>query len=523
MLKVVIADDEKKICKLLQCLVDWKTLGFEIVGVVNDGETLKKEVAEKRPDLVVTDICMPGCSGIDFLHFVQENGIETEVLIVSGFRDFEYVREALHCGAADYLLKPLETETLETALKKIYGKQMQDLIDKEKLDSAVKIAGRNLIENILADRTVQMPRTEMAEHYQCRFTKKELYAIVIKINLHEYTTTDYWDEKILELIENIANASGTYFAASVHDHFIYILYDANDISDVEQDCYHMIYDIKNHMVNMNGGHLSVGVSVVKDDQLKKAFDIAKEASWELLFKGTERVFVLDEQDNSPPEVLFSDIRKELASAFQQTSTGQYQLTLNYALKEIDQCDKLKTRGRLYYNQILEVQRQIEYAVRKIFNDNEPQEISDVLTTIQRCLNGASKVGEFKRILNEEGERLNEIIARTRADIDKQPIREMKRVIANRYKEDLSLENLAECLGMSSSYVSRLIKKELGVNFTQYLNNVRIDKAKQLLEETGQSLAEIAEQVGYSDEKYFMRVFKRETGLTAKEYRRLYGG
>ncbi len=107
MLRVIIADDELKICKLIQVLVDWESLGFEIIDVVHDGKTLKEKTLELKPDLVVSDIRMPGCTGVEFLQYIREQNIDIEVLIISGYRDFEYVRQAFRYGAADYLLKTL--------------------------------------------------------------------------------------------------------------------------------------------------------------------------------------------------------------------------------------------------------------------------------------------------------------------------------------------------------------------------------------------------------------------------------
>ncbi len=192
MLRVIIADDELKICKLIQVLVDWESLGFEIIDVVHDGKTLKEKTLELKPDLVVSDIRMPGCTGVEFLQYIREQNIDIEVLIISGYRDFEYVRQALRYGAADYLLKPLGKDALKSALKKILEKHNIEIEEKEtqmkltrQLSLVQRAAGRNLLYDILGNRTQRISRAQMKEEYHCDFKKQQLYAAVIKIDIED--------------------------------------------------------------------------------------------------------------------------------------------------------------------------------------------------------------------------------------------------------------------------------------------------------------------------------------------------
>ena len=122
MLKVVLADDEKKICQLLQIIVDWKNLGFEIVEVVHNGRDALEAVKRHQPDVIVTDIRMPECSGLELLHRVREEKQDIDVVIISGYRQFEYAHTALQDGAEDYLLKPLKQEELTGILMRLSDK-----------------------------------------------------------------------------------------------------------------------------------------------------------------------------------------------------------------------------------------------------------------------------------------------------------------------------------------------------------------------------------------------------------------
>ena len=122
MLKAVILDDEERVCKLIETLVDWDTLKIELVGTAHDGVEGVKLIAQVKPDIIITDIRMPGYSGIEIIRETQKILPNAKFLIISGYRHFEYAHNALKYGVEHYLLKPIEEEDLNDALNKIAGK-----------------------------------------------------------------------------------------------------------------------------------------------------------------------------------------------------------------------------------------------------------------------------------------------------------------------------------------------------------------------------------------------------------------
>ena len=126
-LKVVIADDEERICQLIQALIDWKYLGMELVGVAHNGIEAYEAVREQKPDILITDIRMPGFSGLELIEKVKDICPDMEVIIISGYAHFEYAQQAIRFGVGHYLLKPINkaelTETLEKLVKRISERQ----------------------------------------------------------------------------------------------------------------------------------------------------------------------------------------------------------------------------------------------------------------------------------------------------------------------------------------------------------------------------------------------------------------
>ena len=126
MLKVVLADDEKKVVLLMQKLIDWQALGYEIVGVANDGLHALELVREKQPHLLISDIRMPGCDGLELIRKAKELQPGLHFIVISGYRQFEYAQSAIKYGVEDYLLKPLKQEEMNDILLRIKDKLGQE-------------------------------------------------------------------------------------------------------------------------------------------------------------------------------------------------------------------------------------------------------------------------------------------------------------------------------------------------------------------------------------------------------------
>ena len=120
-IRAILADDEGIILKGLKKLIDWERLGIRIVGEAGDGKEALELMREKKPQLVISDIAMPGLSGLELLKEIGRQGLEAKVIFVSGYQEFSYAQDAVRYGAVDYLLKPVEREELERAVCKAVG------------------------------------------------------------------------------------------------------------------------------------------------------------------------------------------------------------------------------------------------------------------------------------------------------------------------------------------------------------------------------------------------------------------
>ena len=127
MYTAVIVDDELKICQLIRCLGDWEKLGIEIIDICQDGETAVESILRNRPDIVLTDIRMPVYDGLEIISQVRERELDTSFIVISGYRQFEYARQALKYGVVDFLVKPIDQDDLNAALRKA----VEEIIDQD--------------------------------------------------------------------------------------------------------------------------------------------------------------------------------------------------------------------------------------------------------------------------------------------------------------------------------------------------------------------------------------------------------
>lgn len=213
-MKVVIADDEQKICQLIQLLIDWEALGMEIAAVVHNGVDAVEAVKEYQPDIMITDIKMPGYDGLEMISRAKEINPELEFIIISGYRNFNYAQQAIKYGVKDYLLKPIGEQELREALNNIRVKYMER---KEALsqEEALKMKIQSNIDRIRVDalklflnrkyRMEDMALEAVNEAYHFHFQAGCFRMVMVKLDgiYHvNRTELEYMEHKVLQILEH---------------------------------------------------------------------------------------------------------------------------------------------------------------------------------------------------------------------------------------------------------------------------------------------------------------------------------
>ena len=189
MIKVVIADDEVRICQLILALVDWEALGLKVVGTAHNGLEAIAMVRTLQPDILITDIRMPGCSGLELIDQVKRDDQSLEIVIISGYAHFEYAQQAIKYGVGDYLLKPISKTELTATLQKLAGRicaQKKNAEDeaqqKKKTQKDVALLRENLISGLLDQKNRKISIGELQEQYGLQVQDGVFQAFLLKMD-----------------------------------------------------------------------------------------------------------------------------------------------------------------------------------------------------------------------------------------------------------------------------------------------------------------------------------------------------
>lgn len=532
--KVLIADDEEKICQLIEKLIDWQALGMEVVGVANNGIEALEKIETLAPNVVVTDIRMPGYDGLDLVKRTRDLGLGVEFVIISGYRHFEYAQTAIKFGVSDYLLKPIRKNELTETLQKIkerYEEKNEQLTYEERVRLAMKSNVEQLrttwFSNVLyRERREQDNRclNEINEQYYYRMQPGCFQIVCVKFDggsMHE--------EKNLEFLTDKTTQAATQMLASlvydwelyVENSHIYLLlnYQEEEKKAIRRQCKSMLNELALLESILEGTRVTIGFGTAVEDiaKLRLSLRSARYLVEQRLVSGTGKLLEGELRDgaNLAGDAWFTEFNQAMSLALESLDRQQIR----------DCLQKLKTEllgiPDVTGHEVLQMCREV-CNLYLFFMKNH--KISLEQNFIERFNQGAeycASAEELLRYLMKEIAVSYDSAVAGKLQEDNRPIRVAKQYIREHYHRAITLEDVSEVAGFNTTYFSSLFKKETGKTFLEYLSGVRMEQAKVLLKETNKNVASICEEVGYSDVKYFTKGFTKYTGLKPNEYRKLY--
>lgn len=540
MLKVILADDEKRVCQLLQLIVDWNTLGYEIVAVVHNGLDALAAVRKLQPDVIITDIRMPECNRIELLRRLHDEKGDIDVVVISGYRQFDYARAALQAGAEDYLLKPIKKAELAAVLQRIRERrqsaseiqnqlgQIQDI--RLSLTKSADKLHAQLVLDVLNGKLPKSTKERLSADYQYDFPGDYRWFAAIKIDAENpllEKVNEVISRKMLEIVRS-EFARGNYpICSAVYENCIYCIIDVTtsnkedtDLLMLQNTLYHIIREMQDYAGKMAHIHISIGVSRVKNDDFASAAVRCLAAARDQVFRGTEKVLYYEAHNGyvNASKVVNHKTAIQIHDAMIKGGRCLKEV-LDAILDELDHGEVSVQSGENLYEILRKLMEQMIACAETAYPEAESREVLEMyLRKLCMCYSWDSYRRHFRKLCNE----LSDTVQQIRKDKEKYPVQEAKRIMDEHFCEDISLGKLSKLLNLSPTYVSTLFKAETGMTVSQYLTNIRMREATRLLLTSQGSTSCIALQVGYNDEKYFMRAFKKEIGLTVGEFRRLYG-
>lgn len=535
--RILITDDEAKIIQLILSLGHWEELGIEIVATCNDGEEAFQRIQELQPDIVITDIKMPVYDGIQLIEKTKESGTDTHFIVLSGFKYFEYARNAIQLGVVDYLLKPLDEEQLNKTLKKtcsLIDAKRKVLTEQQQLTNYLSCDQARMQMRLLTDLEESIFNNDVFLHtlytcnqeYKTNFSYPFFRCIYLTTNLENLLggNESLFSEKIQESLQNLFSEQYCYAYFPKEDGAVLLLnFQCSQRSNVKQAISALYYRLKCLTEIYGDFTLNIGVSMEKEDisLLPTAVKEAFIAEWGRIVLMGDKVLEYDLIKSLPrfsiTDIMPPHLERELVECvktFQREKIGRIfsQIASGAAC-----------RNEYYPGDIWNFLSYLEKELFSIHIENEDKNKiairEDALSVQYKNAKGFREC--VKMLYLQLDEWLDLKLKNLKENMDK-PINEAKKYVDCHFCEPLSLELLAERVCLSPTYFSKLFKLETGTCFSDYLIQIRIDKAKELLIRTSNTIKEISLKVGYQDDKHFSKQFKKQVGVKPSEFKKLYG-
>lgn len=532
MLKVMIVDDEVLARVGIKSLIPWQENNFELIGECDNGESGFKMACEKKPDIIISDIKMPLMNGIELLKAVKDEGLPTKFIMLSSYDDFDLVREAMKLGADDYLLKlQLEPEELIKVLKEIRIKielEQDKTSDSGSANAKIQmeidlLKERFLKELIYGNHYTEEEIVNYLNLYKLELKPQKLLCMVIHL--------DESDSKILiedtMFISSMANiiaegirnyGTGQVICCSTDIYALVCSLSAYSSEElIKEAILRMSTGIQEYIRNSLNVSTSIGISTCDDGykSIRRLYLEAMEVirSNKGLLKGTvSRFDNIGHSGNLFKGSHLDEEVNELATSLRTNNAEAIEIAFSSLLQGIDKMKHLSDKhiignSHLFVYVVNDFITNNRLNSEDIWGDEENQYLRmSKIKNITDYRQWVYKIRENILCILKNGHESNTVILRA------------KQFVNSNIDKNITLAQIADYLGLSSSYFSRLFSKETGQGFIDFMTGEKVKLSKKLLRTTNMKVYEIAEAVGYENVYYFSRVFKKNTGVSPMEFK-----
>lgn len=499
--KVLIVDDEYIMRRGIRFMLNWEEQGFEVVGEASNGKEALEMMEQLKPHIVLCDIVMPIMDGIDFIKVAHRTYPEVQIVILSGYDKFEYVRQALLNGAADYILKPtLNPEELAKILHKTVAKIPGMQLKKKEFSSL-----ETRLEKFFKGAEEKLKSQEFDEIFPHSCYRLLGLPLKLKNSKGEDLSQIIFEKAEYCLKEQMP---GSHLKFLYNPEFLCVV--LNYPLKNQHTFLESVEDMMSQLVLIHSQAFAVlGRERKRLKDLKEDFSNPEFLEAEMFYHKGLQIYLLKEETEEKEEMERFDYRRFCTAASEGKYVEASELFRKYINKAVEvQMPEFKLKNQtknLLYNLIGSVEGHV-------------QELEEIRYVYFGKIDKAAYVEDFLEVFRELMEALLECLGDNEELQDKK-IQQMLKYIAEHYREEMDLSDLADTFNFNYSYLSTYFNTKMGEGFSEYLNRIRIRHACNYLEKSELPIAAVSEMTGYSDQSYFSRVFKKITGETPSAYRR----
>ena len=538
MLKTFLAEDEIVVRENIKKMVPWEQYGFELVGEASDGEMALPLIKKLKPDLLITDIKMPFMDGLTLCKVVKKEFPDIKIVILSGYDDFNYAKEAIGIGVEDYLLKPITKNAFLERLCEIRSRYEHEKSQREyyeqfhrEMQEYEQNSSRDFFEGLISG------TMDMGEMYE-RADKLGLDIVAEAYNILIFTlesenaaagqseTYSEWEARALEKIEGLFadHSYAMLFRNNVFSYGVLVKEQKDNPGKNTRDCVESIREILSDAPAGQPWFIAAGELVERLSNMKHSYNTAAQTyARRYLYDG----HILYYRDLKEEELAKDDgrylkkvdinamdpaiIQKFLGSGLKE-ETGNFVRDYFHAIGK-EPMTSMVFRSYVILNvrfSVLSFLNRMGYCASAL----EESDTEDALEQGGASMEAAMAYAE--NMLQKAIEIRDENSGNKNRDILENSIEYIK---THYMDENMSLNAVAQVANISANHFSALFSQNIGQTFIEYLTGIRMEHAKELLRCTGKRASEIALEVGYKDSHYFSYLFKKTQGMTPSDYRK----
>ena len=513
MYQVLLIDDEEVIIEGMSKIIPWKEFGCELCACARSAEEGLEKIRQFRPDIVFVDVRMKKMTGLEMLEKAQEELKHAQVVVISGYRDFEYVKKALSLGVIGFVVKPTKLEELKKMLQTAVNN-----LDSER----EKVAKVENLKQKLHETQAVLTEKLFLELLQDDFSEQEIEGypntdkfVIITVNIaHKDNLEELLQSKLLEKSELSGYRMFPIFSELSNEFVAIIASDADNDPD-NAVFIKLLEMIQNFFEEEYAIPVSIGISSQGKGfaEIKKKYLESKQALEHRKYAGEHMLLFYEDIPDVLPRVGEKDsvrcilLMEAVLSGSVTKNEAQLDAVHDYLCKIED---------------LQEVKDFIMNVIDKIYDSywlingagSTEETHRTILPLIQNCVNYEECFELLSSLCRTmvrkvDGYTQQQYSLKIKSAVD---------YIKLHYNQEISRDIIAEHVGVSPNYISAIFKKEMGMTLVEYIKQVRIENAKQLLRGSDLRINEIADIVGFSDGYYFSRIFKELVGVTPTQYR-----
>lgn len=523
MYRLMIVDDEAPIRNGMAKGIPWQEWGYEVCALCENGKEAIEALSNSKPDVILSDIRMPVMDGMELMQFIRKNHPSIRVIILSGYSDFEYLNMSIKNQVTDYLIKPTDIDEFQQLFQRLYIQMEQEGKRKKQVEQSVNRHFLEWIENLIKGNAEQ----EDTERFMTEAPGRGVYlenCMLLAIEVDERSGDEerslhQFKRKVVNLCNSISAEIQMICLMLADDSLVVICSLPEEKNIQQQQIRDVASELQKQVREQLSATISVGISnlCTEMDMLPQMYQQALCCAKQNIFQGNESVVAFSQLQNcSPGNMTYFDV----ALVQKCILSGDY----DGICQETDRVWAGFSAGPIMDYQMVDRMALSLLFTISLWGIQYNVHMENILKTLGT---GYSDI-YLCDTLDKKKQFIRAILCAFQIEMEKQRKNcRASKSVAYRVREfverefscnAMSLEYVAEHVHKQPAYISKIFKNELGCNFSDYLTNLRMEKAEQMLNNLEYKIYQIAEQCGYADTSNFIKVFRRHTGMSPNEYR-----